>query len=435
MSSFFKKYGAVNSTEEIIYSFIEMRSFTSAVREIIDDILPLVECGAIKAQSMVDFVCAVKEFSQSELYCNINDWLERLDTDLKSICSVTLGANLNAQLQIIEIGIVSFNKEPYVEDGLLNAIFRDKTPSRQFRCDVSLGIHETKKLLGSKSVAVNREFFDGMNILFKSSLQKLRTNVTEAFNNEALALMGIENDLKFIVDLSKYILEIREKIGTLVFPEPAEYTDIRGLSNPALLNKCPKGTIVPNDIYMDYENRSFVLTGPNSGGKTVYVHSVTIAQLMFQLGLPIPARSAKMKIFDTIAAMYVHSSEKSNDGRLADEVKRLKECLSKLTKNSLLLLDETFSGTSAFDGVFLAESLIKYLYRHDIYHIYITHFHELSSRIDSLRQDGFHILMLSAQNIDGKRTYKIVPNKNLSSENSLARDIVAEHGLGFLFES
>lgn len=67
--------------------------------------------------------------------------------------------------------------------------------------------------------------------------------------------------------------------------------------------------------------------------------------------------------------------------------------------------------------------------------MYVTHFHELSQRITELnREEKYNIHMLTADNENGKRTYKIVPYHGFDSEKSLAREIVIENGLGFLFD-
>ena len=65
---------------------------------------------------------------------------------------------------------------------------------------------------------------------------------------------------------------------------------------------------------------------------------------------------------------------------------------------------------------------------------YITQFHELTQKIAELNADGSNIIMLTAENADGRRTYKIVPWSGSVTETSLAKDIVIDHGLGFLFE-
>ncbi len=437
LADFFTKYGDgdINDNEAIIYSLIKMNSFTETIDYIVSDLYQLTLDSTIKARDMVNFINACVSISESEFYKNIKSWLDKLDDSLKNIKSVTLGVNLDVNFQVREIGITTFNQSPYVSAGIVDSIFRDENPGDEYKCMISLGVKETKRLIGKNIVSVNNEIFSAMNAVFKGVLKKVRRDIIDSFRQDAVAIINIKNDISFIIHASRYMLSIQRQGGNLAFPNVSDCHKIRNLYNINLLEKCQRKNIVANDVDMDADNRIFILTGPNSGGKSVYLNSIGIAQIFFQLGMPVPASSAEMKPFRVIATVYVKNIDNINEGRLADEVIRLKKCLQNLDNNSLILLDETFSSTSAFDGVFLAESLIKYLSDIGCCAFYVTHFHELAQRIEELNKDiKYRIHMLTAQNVDGKRTYKIGPYNGFESETSLAKDIVIEKGLGFLFE-
>lgn len=434
LADFYRKTGDDRDNESVIYSIIKIQSFTDIIDYVAEVLYPLYEDKTIKSQSVIDFICACVSISNDKSYSNVKSWLNNIDSNLKGIKSVTIGANLDAQFNVREIGIASFNTSPYVGGGVLNTMFRDETPDDKYVCMISLGVSETKKLLGKSIISVNHELFNAMNTVFKNSFKKIRNDIIDMYKKEIVALSGIKEDLTFIIKAAQYMRYIKEKGGYLTFPETSDCQNISGLYNPNLLFKVGMDKIVTNDVKMDKENRIFVITGPNSGGKSVYLDSVGLAQLFFQLGLPVPAVSAEMKPLRMIASLYVKEVA-VNNGRLAGEVGRLKECLENLCSDSLLLLDETFSSTSAFEGVFLAESLIKYLSDLGCYAVYVTHFHELSQRINELnKEEKYNIHMLTAENVKGKRTYKIVMYHGFDSERSLAREIVIENGLGFLFE-
>ena len=429
-----KKTGTEYDTETLLYAILDMRLFCDTISFVKSELSPFVEQRQITSPELIRFVDACCEFERGEQYREAFNWLNRLNDNLNLIKSVTLGANLDSQLKIREIGIVSINMQPYVSKKFMDSIFRDENVPDEYKCIASLGIHETKSMLGHKSVSVNNELFSAMNTCYRSLFKHMRKDLFDSFKDQIIAVSGILDDLDFIIRSSKYLRMISAAGGKLTFPEIADTTEIRGLYLPQLLSRLRREQIVENDVKINDDNRCFLLTGPNNGGKSVYLNSIGIAQLMFQLGLPIPAEAGKMQIFDTIATLYVHDTKHINEGRLADEVQRLKACLDCLKGRSLLLLDETFSGTSAFDGVFLAESLVKYLYKNGICMYYITHFHELTQKIAELNADGSNIIMLTAENADGRRTYKMVPWSGSVTETSLAKDIVIDHGLGFLFE-
>lgn len=434
LSEYLAKTGDDRDSEIIIYSIIRTRSFTSLVELAANELAPLVRDGVISAESIVDYIGALAEIYESAEYKSAKSWVDGLNMTMENIRSVTLGVNLDAQLRVSEIGIASFNKNPYVGGGVLNTLFRDTSPGDEFTCMISLGVKETKRLLGRSIVAVNNELLGAMEQLVRGSLKKIRYDILSLFRKEMAACAKLDGELDFIISAARYMLSLRNEGCSLTFPKPSSETRITGLYNPNLMSKLDAEHLVANNVAMNDSERVFVITGPNSGGKTVYLNSVGLAQMFFQAGLPVPAVSAEMAPADAIAVFSVKSMDCVNNGRLADEVKRLKECLEIIDGNSLILLDETFSSTSAFEGVFLAQSLVKYLSDLGCRALYVTHLHDLAERIDEMNRDGkYNIRKLTAENANGKRTYKIVPYHGYDSEKSLARDIVIENGLGFLF--
>ena len=430
LEEFIRSYGSPDSNEEIIYSIIEIRSFCEVINYITEELIPLVDKGVIKAESVASFLKSAKAFSETQNYRDIAEWIENIDKDLKYIRSVTLGANIDSMMRITEVGIVSMNKHPYVGGGLIKAVFGDEKVPGEYKVLKSLGIKETKKLLGYKSIKINNEFFGAVNDMFKSNLKSIREDILAVFKQSAVSVLSVGRDLRFIMRVSEYINNIRQMNGKLVFPEVSEHTEIKGLYHPDILKKAGENGVVKNDVYLDGSNNGVLLIGPNSGGKTVYVDSVGIAQLLFQLGLPVPADEALMCPHDYIGSITVRDSEHNSDGRLASEVKRLKRCLEDIKdhKSPLLLLDETFSGTSAYDGEYLAQSLIKYLSRKNCIFLYITHFHEL---VNSVKAPNVRVMY--AESVNGVRTYRIVPYSPDTKEGSLAKDVLIENGLEFIF--
>ncbi|MFB5067749.1 MAG: hypothetical protein ACE3NC_11295 [Candidatus Wallacebacter cryptica] len=98
--------------------------------------------------------------------------------------------------------------------------------------------------------------------------------------------------------------------------------------------------IVKNDHYSDQFGRIFILTGPNQGGKTTFLRSIGIAQVLFQAGCFVPARTASLSPVDYL---FTHFQEKEvlgvKKGRLGEEAARIAEIFSKATESSLILLN------------------------------------------------------------------------------------------------
>ena len=143
-----------------------------------------------------------------------------------------------------------------------------------------------------------------------------------------------------------------------------------------------------------------------------------------------------MRIYDTLLTHFVSAVQKESESRLVNETVRLREVLENLTTDTLFLLDETFSSTSAYDGLFLAEALLKYLLPIGCHCLYVTHLHSLVIRIADMQATGeTRVQLLSAKTEDGKRTYRILPCSGEVVQSSLAEDIIRENGLGFLLDA
>ncbi len=432
VKSVFTKNGELGSTEGVVYSLLELHNFCSAVDFTANELFAPIPEGTALSETLSDMRERFAAFAATQGYISVREWLNSLDINLKNIRSVTLGVNLNAQLDIAEVGVVSFNEQPYVSGGFLETVLRDKSVPREYTCIATLGTKESGKLLGKGSIAVNREFFGAMNTLFRGSARALKRYITESLKEEVMALISLTEDIAFLVKSARYMQRLRSSGLKLTFPRVSENTAIRGLANPNLTDKCKASQIVVSDAAFDMSRRIYILTGPNSGGKSVYLAALGIAQLMFQLGLPICAESAHIKPCGEIIVLFVKEIMKSTESRLENEVLRLRAALDVVTDSSLILLDEMFSSTSAYDGVLLAKSLVKYLEKRRCCAIYATHFHELAEWVRGLPKAP--IQLLSAESRDGHRTYRIVPGDECAVDSSLARDIVIENGLGFLFE-
>ena len=142
---------------------------------------------------------------------------------------------------------------------------------------------------------------------------------------------------------------------SVCFPEISNEYFIHDLYNPNFAGNIPCHNIIKNDITFDRNGQIYLLTGANSGGKTAFLRSVGISQVLFQLGLPIPAKSAKMKIFKNIFSHFASKVKDETGGRFENECRSILNFYNNISEDTLLLLDEMFSTTSSFEGTIIAE--------------------------------------------------------------------------------
>ena len=429
-----RKLGSIQgrSNEELLYSLVELVVFVDTI-ELLD--ATYAEAENIRSPRLLDFFRCIRALTEDSQYGNLKNWLYGLESSMRSIRSLTLGVNLDAQLNVSEVGIVSINKQPYVSNRFLDRALREEASPAEFSCIAAVGIRETGSLLQRSQIVINREFYNAMNEITGGTLKNLRKYLTAEIQSAVLSLLSVEPELRFLTDALRYIRRLREYGLPLVYPAVSNRNTLQGLYDPLLAEKIPVKTIVPSSAAFSAENSIYILTGPNAGGKTVYLTAIGHAQLQFQLGLPVCAVAAEMRMYDTLLTHFVAAVQKESESRLVNETVRLKEVLEHLTPDTLFLLDETFSSTNAYDGLFLAEALIKYLLRVGCHCLYVTHLHSLVRRASEMQALGEQrVQLLSAKAEDGKRTYQILPCTGEPLQTSLAEDIIRENGLGFLLD-
>ena len=151
----------------------------------------------------------------------------------------------------------------------------------------------------------------------------------------------------------------------------------------------PSQQFVPNDCNLNTDDAQIViLTGPNMSGKSTYIRQVAILTIMAQMGSFIPAESAILGVVDRIFTRVGASDELTRgQSTFMVEMSETANILNNATPKSLIILDENGRGTSTYDGLSIAWSVIEYL--HNCTEVkaktlFATHYHELVQLEDQL---------------------------------------------------
>jgi DNA mismatch repair protein MutS len=154
---------------------------------------------------------------------------------------------------------------------------------------------------------------------------------------------------------------------------------------------------VPNDTMIDNKNlRMSIITGPNMAGKSTYMRQVALITLLAHVGSFIPAKEADICIVDKIFTRVGASDDLAHgQSTFMVEMSEVSNILKNATENSLLILDEIGRGTSTYDGLSIAWSVVEYITKKiKAKTLFATHYHELSEledKIDSIK--NFRILI------------------------------------------
>lgn len=158
-------------------------------------------------------------------------------------------------------------------------------------------------------------------------------------------------------------------------------------SRHPVVERVIKEEYVPNDIIMDNGVSTFLITGPNMAGKSTYMRQLGIIVIMAQIGCFVPAREAKLPVFDQIFTRIGASDDLvSGESTFMVEMIEASNAITNATKNSLVLFDELGRGTATYDGMSLAQAILEYT--HDMIGcktLFSTHYHELTSLEKNLR--------------------------------------------------
>lgn len=159
--------------------------------------------------------------------------------------------------------------------------------------------------------------------------------------------------------------------------------DIKGGRHP-VVEAVQKDTLfVPNDTFLNNgSNLLSIITGPNMAGKSTYMRQTALIVLMAQIGSFVPAEHARIGVVDKIFTR-VGASDDISSGRstFMVEMSEVSYILKNATKKSLLILDEIGRGTSTYDGLSIAWSVIEYIADHKklgAKTLFATHYHELT---------------------------------------------------------
>ncbi|WP_020008614.1 DNA mismatch repair protein MutS [Salinicoccus albus] len=192
----------------------------------------------------------------------------------------------------------------------------------------------------------------------------------------------------------------------LVRPEFTEgELSIEDGRHPVIEKVIGENTYVPNSLEMTDTAFLYLITGPNMSGKSTYMRQTAIICILAQIGMYVPAKSARVPIFDQIFTRIGASDDlASGKSTFMIEMMEADEALKNATKDSLLIFDEIGRGTSTYDGMALAQAMLEYIHEEiGAKTLFSTHYHEITRLGNTL--DGLKNVHVKATEYDGKLVF------------------------------
>jgi len=160
--------------------------------------------------------------------------------------------------------------------------------------------------------------------------------------------------------------------------------DIKKGRHPVIEKQLPIGEkYVPNDVFLDTDNQQIIIiTGPNMAGKSALIRQTALIVLLAQIGCFVPAESAKIGVVDKIFTRVGASDNiSSGESTFMVEMNEAASILNNISDRSLILFDELGRGTSTYDGISIAWSIVEYIHEQQNCRaktLFATHYHELN---------------------------------------------------------
>lgn len=372
------------------------------------------EFNALKGS--LESVMELKSYLEGSNFKNLNEISYELKPLYNIIEEIDSMIVEDAPVKTVD---VKFIKDGYNEE--LDELFRLSKDGKKFLIDLEAkekeetGIKNLKikynKILGyfievTKSALdmvperyIRKQTLVGSERFFTIELKEMESKILNAHDEaNSLQLKLYDNLIENFKKYTSLLLEVSEIVSRIdvlqglaksaienrfVRPELNEdkKITIKDGRHPIVEFKNRDDSFIPNDTILDMDkNLIHIITGPNMAGKSTYMRQIALIVIMAQIGSFVPAKSCNIGIVDRIFTRIGASDNLSKgESTFMVEMKEVANILKNATDKSLIILDEVGRGTSTFDGMSIAWSIVEYISENiGAKTVFATHYHELS---------------------------------------------------------
>ncbi|MGH3319833.1 MAG: MutS-related protein, partial [Streptosporangiaceae bacterium] len=244
----------------------------------------------------------------------------------------------------------------------------------------------------------------------------LVANALAQSTDHILSFFGmVRCELGFYVGCLNLHKALTRKGEPACFPVPREWgmpvLRARGLYDPCLALTLER-RVTGNDLTADGK-RLVMITGANQGGKSTFLRSLGLAQLMTQSGMFVSAEAFSADVRGGVFTHYKREEDATmTSGKLDEELSRMSEIADTATSSSLLLCNESFASTNEREGSEIARQVVRALLDSGVKVFFVTHLFDLAQRFHRQRRDDAVFLRAERQ-AGGRRTFRLVEGEPL----------------------
>jgi DNA mismatch repair ATPase MutS len=370
---------------EVLQMFVEM---LKKLKQIADEY-----AGLFESEGFTRFFTMLNTELDDEYFATVRQHLKTLKFHDGVLMSVQLGQGNQ--------GIHYVLRKPHdKKQGWIERIFAEKPPTYKFTLD-------DRDESGSRALSDLKD--RGINLV-ANALAQSTDHILSFFTM-------LRTELAFYIGCLNLQGQLAQMEEPLCFPLPAAPGERRhaflGLYDVCLALTMKQG-VVGNDVPADGKDL-VLITGANQGGKSTFLRSIGLAQVMMQCGMFVPAESFCANVCENLFTHYKRKEDASvNSGKLDEELSRMSNIVDTISSNSMVLFNESFAATNEREGSEIARQIICALLEQRIKLFFVTHLYEFAHDFYDKQMENAMFLRAERQS-DGKRTFKLIEGEPLQT--------------------
>ena len=406
--------------DSTLVSLLEQLRELKVYVDVVETLYDSLSRNDIRSEGLIALRDALKTIVEDDDFKSVKPDIEKMHDDLSNVRSAIVGVNFTPDLDIESITAIEFTDTAIRSNYNIVDISIKSKLSTPFKKNGYID-----PLLVSMTPFMKKHL--------KHHFGDLKRLITKHSKYDTSLLTNLYNGFVFYLCAADLGIKLKSKGFDIAFPEITadRPLNVKGLYN-IRLSSIEREAIVKNDFEFSAKEKMFILTGPNRGGKTILEQALGLISVMASLGMFVTADACSGMPFRKIFTHFpIDENLTINYGRLGEEAVRIKEIVSMTDSETLVLFNETFSTTSAKDGLYLSMDLLRILKERGAAVIFNTHIHELADTLTEMNgwEGESDVVSIVMEIINNKNTFKI--KRSAPDTSSYARNIAEKYGITY----
>jgi DNA mismatch repair ATPase MutS len=425
-----------------LYSLLENLRELSVYVNVSEDLVSCLKKCKLQSTGLKNLLEKLDKVVSDENFEKAKEDIKKMLDDLSCVRGAIVGVNFSPDLNVQEVSAVEF--VPYrVRSKYLFAEFARfvRNVNSTAMATNSVGSPMIQSLPVDPLLVPLAPMIDKH---LRKHFVRLKGVLSDYVQLDSSSVIEMYEGLLFYITMAKFAKRLKLMDCDICIPQLPKIAEdgrqnrdvdrtfsIKGLYNVRLVF-AGENNIVKNDFDFSPKENLFILTGPNRGGKTIIEQAIGIISIMAASGAFVTASECKGRPFANILTHFpIDENLTINYGRLGEEAVRVKEIVRDSDDRTLILFNETYSTTSAADGFYLSQDLLRILKEKGTATIFNTHIHEVARAIDEMNQwdgesDFVSIIMEIKDNVNTFHVKRSAPDSK-----SYARNIAEKYGITY----